>query len=306
MLDSPLSVSLPPEELSVARRVPGGVELKFSWRHRDLLVGERDLDALLDDAGVDAERIATVHLPPGTETRGGNVGMALTRANRGAIATFVHSQLSCLPAADLVAHPPKRAGYGESIPVLASLLDITDRTIAVENTSAESAWYAPEDLGFVAVLAERYEPLSDLRLTVDSAHLPRDGRPGVTPERVDAIRERLGPDVPAVALDFERELRDRLPDEWDPSVVESPYFPLLASVHLAGQAVRSVHLNDPRDDGVPRLDPHADDPALDRALAALADRGADVVVEPDAGLREQPEELRARVTALRDRMAAVR
>ncbi|MFC7081276.1 hypothetical protein [Halorussus caseinilyticus] len=183
MLDPPIAVSLPPDRLSVAARVPGAVELKFSWDHRDLLVGESDLDARLDASGVEAHRIASVHLPPGTETRGDEVGMALTAANRGTIVDFVHGQLDRLRAATLVAHPPKKSGYDDAIPLLSNLLELTNREISVENTAVESPWHTPEDLGFVASLARRYRPLSDLRLTVDSAHLPAKGRAAVSTRR---------------------------------------------------------------------------------------------------------------------------
>ncbi|WP_128477499.1 hypothetical protein [Halorussus pelagicus] len=303
MLDPPVSISLAPDDLAVADRLPGAVELKFSWDHRDLLIGERDLDAHLDEAGVDAHRIASVHLPPGTETRGDDVGMALTSQNRGTIVDFVHSQLSRLAAATLVAHPPKRVEYGEAIPLFSTLLDCTNRHISVENTAVESPWYTPEDLGFLASLVRRYRPLSELRLTVDSAHLPQAGaRRGLDSENVETIRARVGRSVPAAAHDFETDLEDRLPEEWPPADGDSPYLPLLKALRFGGRAVESVHLNDPTTDDVPRFDAHDEDPVLDRALAALADCDAQVVLEPSDDLLADPEELRRRAAALRERL----
>ncbi|MFC7081277.1 hypothetical protein [Halorussus caseinilyticus] len=75
---------------------------------------------------------------------------------------------------------------------------------------------------------------------------------------------------------------------------------------MGGRAVGSVHLNDPTTDGVPRFDAHHEDPVLDRALATVPDLGAQVVVEPSADLLADSDELRRRVTALRDRMADAR
>lgn len=296
---APVAVSLPPGRLAVARSLPSDVELKFSWEDDELLLGERDLRTSLSAQRLDPSRVASVHLPPGTETRGRDVGMALTPANRGPIVDFVHDQLGSLPDVPLVAHPPKRFEHGEFARLLQSLLDATERRISVENAPVESAWYHPEQMAFFARLAAARGPLDGLRFTVDSAHLPRDVAPlSAYDERVVAALPPEAPPGFAVGGgSFEAFLSRRL--ERVPHAAleapESPYAPLAKTLSLVGDAVRSVHLNDPTTDDVPDLSGHGDHPVLRAALSVLDAGGGQVVLEPGSDLLDDPRELRERV-----------
>lgn len=299
MSSAPVAVSLPPDRLAVAQSLPADVELKFSWEDDELLLCERDLRAVLSAQRLDPSRVASAHLPPGTETRGRDVGMALTPANRGAIVDFVHSQLGSLPGVPLVAHPPKRLEHGEFVRLLRSLLDATGRRISVENAPVESAWYRPEQLAFFARLARAPGPLDGLRLTVDSAHLPSDVAPlSAYDERVVAALPPEAPPGFAVGDgSFEGFLSRRLDGVPDAALdaPESPYAPLAKTLSLLGDAVQSVHLNDPTTDAVPDPGGHGSHPVLEAALSLLAAAGGQVVLEPGGDLLDDPRELRERV-----------
>lgn len=302
-----LLVSRRPADLRSVRDWPVGVELKLDWEHRDLLVGERDLGALLADAGIDPDRVESVHLPPGVGGGAKRVEMALTEANRGTIAAFVHDQLDAVPDAHLVAHPPKQFEYATQLELVATLVELTGREFAVENAAVESDWYTPEAIALFGHAGASYDRLDGLYLTVDSAHLPRSGpdeRPLALDEAALAELDRrldaagLGlPDGFRATMD-ERLARAAasLPAE---DVAGSPYAPLLKTLALAGDRTREVHLNDPVTDGVPAVGTHDERPLLETVLARVVDASAAVVLEP-GGLAAP--ELRERVDALRERL----
>lgn len=297
-----LRVSLPPELLGLARRRAYSIELKFDWEHREILSGERDLAHVVAEHGIDPDRIRTVHLPPGTRRRGDRIGMAITPANRGAIVEFVHEQLAAIPDATLVAHPPKSFQYGELLSLIEELCSITDRELAIENAAVESDWYSPEQIAFFAVAADADPALDGLGLTIDSAHLPRSTTesPAVDPTAIETLEARLREEGFELSPVYEQRVLDRSPPEWWPSGVTAgdPYAPLLTTLWLCGDRVRTVHLNDPETDGVPVPDPHDEQPGLDAALARFRATEVVPVIEPGP-LLDEPKTLHERVDAVR-------
>jgi len=281
-------VSCRPEQLSQVRSRDFDIELKFDWEHEELLRGERSLEGFFEENGLDPGRVGSVHLPPGLGRGGGGVEMALTERNRGTINGFVHDQLSFVPEAYLVAHPPKDFEYTEQLHLISSLLEVTGREFAVENTSVESDWFTPEAIAFFAFVGAEYDRLDGLYLTLDSAHLPQEGcGPGVDRSAVDELESRLdGVGLPA---GFREELDqglDRvesyLPEDLTrEDASTSPYYPLLKTLCLTGGRVKEVHLNDPVTDEVPELGSR-DRPLLDPVLRCVTEFGVSVTVEPES------------------------
>jgi hypothetical protein len=213
-----LLLSLSPDKLDVAHGRDHGIELKFDWEHRDLLLGDRSLAACIDEAGIDPDRIASVHVPPGTETRGDEVGMALTPANRGTIVDFVHDQLDVVPEAYLTAHPPKDFEYVAQLELIAEIASVTGREISVENTSVESDWYSPEAMAFIAYVTNHVDRFDDIYLTIDSGHLPTENPQhcqvplDVDEAAIEELRSRIERSGYEFPDDFEESLRDRFED----------------------------------------------------------------------------------------------
>lgn len=318
MTDSDLALSVRPDRLSTVSDREVGIELKFDWEHGDLLRCERDLGAVLDGAGVDPSRVRSVHLPPGLEPRGDGVRMAVTRENRGAILDFVHGQLGAVPDAYLVAHPPKSFDYAAQFDLLASITASTGRALSIENTPDPSDWHTPEAMAFLAHRAATDPRLSDLWLTVDSAHLPRQaggdagtGKPrgsdplAPDPGAVDAVERKARAEVPGIddRTDPFEGVGERLPAD-APALraavrdrpVDREYLPLLKTLLLCGDRVRGVHLNDPHTDTVPDVDPHREYPVL----ATCLDRHDGTVVFEAGDLWADPAALFDRIDRFRE------
>lgn len=284
---SRVSVSCRPEQLSQVRSCDFDIELKFDWEHEELLRGERSLEGFFEEKDMDPGRVGSVHLPPGLGRGGGGVEMALTERNRGTINRFVHDQLGFVPEAYIVAHPPKDFEYTEQLHLISSLLEVTGREFAVENTSVESDWFTPEAIAFFAFVGAEYDRLDGLYLTLDSAHLPQEGGLGVDDSVVDELESRL--DDVGLPAGFREELDrglDRvesyLPGDLSrEDASTSPYYPLLKTLRLAGGRVKEVHLNDPVTDGVPDLGSQ-DRPLLDPVLRCMDEFGVSVTVEPES------------------------
>ncbi len=62
------------------------------------------------------------------------------------------------------------------------------------------------------------------------------------------------------------------------------YLPLLRTLSMTGERVRSVHLNDPDANDVPSMDNYRSSPALQASLDYLSDRDIYVVLEPEGDL----------------------
>jgi hypothetical protein len=270
-----LLVSLPPEKLELAEQLDVSVELKFDWEHRSLLLGDRDLGSTLDVTDIAPDRIRSIHLPPGIETHGDKVGMAITEANRGVITDFVYKQLDATPAAYLTAHPPKKFEYVDQLQLIAELLELTDRSLAIENLPADCRWHTSEALAFFAHAGREYDRLSAFCLTIDSAHLPSSPAGTSLRELDETWGEEIetglaaeGRSLPsAFRTDTEQRLADRanryLPDVFLSDLDESQtsrWTSFAQVIFMTADRVRSVHLNDPANDSIPVLDSHDDSP----------------------------------------------
>ena len=311
-----LCVSLPPDQLSLAAHREYGIELKFDWEHHDLLAGETNLGEVIADAGIDPDRIQSIHLPPGLERRGDRIGMAVTRSNRAAIVEFVHEQLGVVPDAVLVAHTPKRFEYADLLDVIEGILAATDRRLTIENAAVESRWYRPEEIAFFAIAAESNPALDNLGLTVDSAHLPSpsvDASPfELDEEALETLENRLRDEGYALPEAYVEQVVNRSPPDSDHWLVETnelrsedPYAPLLKTLWLCNDRVWNVHLNDPQTDDVPRPDSRGvrtgtgSQVGLHTTLDQLRCHEATVVLEPGP-LLGSPTDLHERVDLLAD------
>lgn len=289
-----VTLSVAPEYLEFAAALDIAIELKFDWEHTGLLTGRTSLRSRLDGADVDPEQVRSVHLPPGTVTRGDDIGMAATEANRGTIVDFVQSQLDIVPDAHLVLHPPKQFAYASLLSLLGDLCRLTERGIAIENTPVESYWHTPEDMAFFAYAGAVTPSLDSLYLTVDSAHVPpRESATAVDHDRVDTIVDRLH-DEPlftdsAVGAEFRAFIEERLENTEESMPTDLPrsgWTKVLNALCLTGDRVREVHLNDPVNDGIPNLLSHQD-AVREAVLSVIQQQELTVVIEPGRASREE-------------------
>lgn len=277
-------LSAPLPYLEQAAALPYPVEIKLNWEDHAVLIGEQGFDEVLAEADVAPKQVASVHLPPGTETRGRDVGMALTAANTRQITEFVFSQLDVVPDADLTVHPPKQEAYSQFLQRAAELSEVTGRCLSMENMSVESYVYTPEDLAFIGCVTEHYEPAQNVFLTVDTAHLP--AVTGLEPDadRLQAVADRVNTDgcelVPELGMRLEEFLQS---DEVVPSVEQrDPWLPTLQTLVLTGSRVSSLHFNDPVTDGVPELEAGHISPVLETVFEYVRRHEICVVLEPHA------------------------
>lgn len=158
-------------------------------------------------ARVGQDRIWSVDLPPGIGRNRCDVEMALTERNRGTITKFVYDQLDVVPNAHLVVHPLKAFAYADHLELIASVLELTGRELAVENTSVETDWYTPDAIAFFGYAGQvrssrralthgRYVTPS---LTIDTPHLPAPDTEMYVdkpdPEVMAALRKKLDEDT---------------------------------------------------------------------------------------------------------------
>lgn len=299
-----LVVSLPTDRLQLAARIDAGIELKLNWEDYDVLSGDRGLLDLLAAADVAPDRLASVHLSPGLRTRGREIGMAATRENVGAITDFVQEQLRDVPDPFLVLHTPRKFEYDDHLSLLATLCELLDHDVAIENPPGTSYWSTPEQLAFFGFVGATGDDWDDLYLTVDSAHLPQPRR---EPDRIDeevvetlfdrVARSAKG-DASTVREAYLEYLRGNV-ESFGPSGAprrpEGGWMALLNALVLAGDRVKSVHFNDPEDDGTPDLTHQRDRFALASIREILRSEEIYVVLEPDEEEYERPRALRRRV-----------
>ncbi len=299
-------VSVTPDELDVASQYDFDVELDLDWGHERLLTGKDSLIERLAAYDVAPEQVKSIHLPPGTRTRGSRVGMAATPANRGAVGDFVHGQLGEFDDPFLVMHPDKDLSYTEQLPLLATYTDITGHDIAIENTASADHWRTPEDLAFYAWAAEERPELDRLHLTVDSAHFPSASREadGYDHDAADHVCTALGDAYSDVADDYLSFLEERAPDGVEVAAGD-PYQPLARTLALAGDRVQSVHFNDPETNNLPRLRSRHEDGGAYAAVEAMAEHDVYTVLKPDA-LLDDPQRLSTRRDAVAEAYAAAR
>ncbi|MFP9191204.1 hypothetical protein ACLI4Q_06010 [Natrialbaceae archaeon A-CW1-1] len=235
--------------------------------------------------------------------------MALTEHNRGTISSFVHEQLTGLRDAHLVVHPPKQFAYTEQLELIATLLELTDRELAIENTSVPSDWYTPETIAFFGYVGSHYERLDGLYLTIDTAHLPseieKSGPLAIDQSAVSHLDNRLTVDGVNIPPEFIGEMNTRLrrlesyiPDHYDLEEISSlPYASVLRALCLAGNWTKEIHFNDPQTDLVPDPLSYENRPLFEAVLECAQDHGMAVVLEPGE-LRQK--ELFERVATFRD------
>lgn len=291
-------VSVTTDELDVAGRYGFDIELDLNWEDKQLLSGEQPLSGTLAEYDVVPEQVRSVHVPPGTRTRGDAIGMAATYDNVGPVADFVHGQIEDCPEAFLVMHPDKELSYTDQLPLLATYTELTGREIAVENTKSADHWHTPEDMAFYAWAADEREELDDLYLTVDSAHFPPDDRSDglVDPAGRAALRDEVADEYRAAAADYEAFLEGRAIEHADIGErygmdADDPYRPLVRTLALAGDRVRSVHFNDPETNDLPTLTSPAAEPGLYTALDLMEENDIYTVLKPDHDTFDDPHDL---------------
>lgn len=186
-----ISLSIPRLGDAAALDIP--IELKLNWEDYPILSRERALDAVLDEHDISPDQLHAVHLPPGTETRGREIGMAATRNNVGTVQQFTATQLANVPDIPLVMHPVKRFDRDQYLPVLQQYRHVTGHPIYLENMSARSAdLHTVDDLrAFSAAIADR--DMDCLQFVVDTAHLPGAADHGWQPtvDVLDQIGEHV-------------------------------------------------------------------------------------------------------------------
>lgn len=307
LTDDRLLLSVPASRLDITSAFDYRVELKFDWEDYEILSGERGLPDALDDAAVDPTRVISVHLPPGVRTRGRAIGMAATDANLGTIVDFVHDQLSELPHAFLVMHPPRKFDYGDQLTLLSKLCDLTGHEISIENPPDDSFWYTPEDIAFFGFVGATYPDWENLYVTIDSAHLPTARSPDDPIDR-DAISDLVcrleglqGLDVASLEKAYTGHLAGNVA-EFRPEGIDrlenDAWTPLLNALLLTADRTKSVHFNDPVEDGIPDLAGHRGQSTLEVIREIARNEDIYLVLEPDREMFDRPDELSRRVDAV--------
>lgn len=84
---------------------------------------------------------------------------------------------------------------------------------------------------------------------------------------------------------FQDAVESYFPDEegliTNDSLTGDPYLPLLRTLSMTGERVKSVHLNDPERNDVPTLDDYRDSEALQKSIEYLNDNDTYIVLEPE-------------------------
>lgn len=76
--------------------------------------------------------------------------------------------------------------------------------------------------------------------------------------------------------------------------------PLLNTLVLAGDRVKSIHFNDPVNDGTPDVEHQRGQPVLQSIRQIIRSENIHVVLEPDKVEFEQPRNLGQRAEAIKD------
>lgn len=289
MSELSVSVSAHPDALGVVSHLADGVEVKLDWEHIDDLLNDQSLTEVCRKQGVNPEWIISIHLPPGTNSR---YGMAVAPGNTGTISDFVHGGVGTAVSPDWVTvHTVRKFDYQEHIDRLATITELTGYPIAVENTPDASYYHTPEDLAAMALLTTTIDRLSQTHLLVDTAHVDTDRRAfEIDEDAVDDVLARLDPEL---ATELEGPLRgflDENLEEAEPTVPASdPWRPVLTTLTaVGGDSVTAVHLNDPVDDGLPRIG-HDSTNGLDAVLEYCHDHDITIVLEPGPATKTEIE-----------------
>lgn len=287
-----LLVSRSPNELHTFSESDTLIELKLSWEHEAILRGEVSLEHVLQDQHIPPARIPSVHLPPGIARGSDGVRMALAQQNRGAITAFVHEQLHVLPEARLIVHPPRKFDHDEQLELIASMSTEFGRTVAVENLPDRSDWHSLASIAFFAYAGREYDRLSQLELTIDTAHLPPlESDPidfALDGAGVDRLASRLSEAGLSIPSEFFEDAECRLSKVTEvlpagftiTDLQQTPLGPAVISLILAGDRTSEIHLNDPVTDELPVLEGHDRRPLFGTVLGLAKANDVDIVLEP--------------------------
>lgn len=304
MASERLVVSLSTNHLPFAAQLETGIELKLNWQDYELLSGERKLREVLSNSGVSLEQIKSIHLPPGLRTRGKDIGMAATQENVGSINDFIQGQLQDISNAHLVMHTPRKFDFDDHLSLLATLCNLTNRDISIENPPGTSYWRTPEDIAFFGYVGATADNWADLYLTIDSAHLPHPRRrpEEIKKEAVETLFARIDQSVETDTHTIREEYMDYLDENITTLTPSEPeqfatddWMPLLNTLVLAGNRVKSIHFNDPDNDGTPDLTHQREQSSLQAIREIIQSEHIYVVLEPDEEEFEQPHRLQQQV-----------
>lgn len=206
-----IGVSLPLDKLPLAQHLPTPIELKLNWEDYPVLSGDRSLQSVCSHHDINADDVVTIHLPPGTTTRGREIGMAATRENVGTVKAFVATQLDpWLPTVPLVLHPAKQVNLDQYLPVLQQYHAVTRHPIRIETPSAERATLHTVNgvRQFCQRVADR--DVTGVKLVIDTAHIAEEQNGWEATETV------LGACGDIIAeLHLNDPVTDGLPHDWD-------------------------------------------------------------------------------------------
>jgi len=275
-------LSLRPDKLQIAQQVDAGVELKLDREDADLVTGDRDLAAFLNEYDMPQEQLVSVHPPPGT--RGRQTDTTVTRDNVGNVIRFNDTQLQAVTPEFVVLHTDRRIDVRDHLFTLQEMAASLDVPLAVENPPGKSYWKTPEDHAFFAYTATTAD--TPWYLTVDTYHLDDSLPSGFVDEgALEGVVERATDD--GLSEDAMERFREYVtaraaeaPISDIDAVRDDPWLPTLRTLVLAGDQVQSLHFNDPDDDGVPDLT-HVDSPVLDMVFDWVARHDINLVLEPD-------------------------
>jgi hypothetical protein len=284
-------ISTPPENLRAVAAVGDGVEVKLDWEHAAELSAESTLTDRCREQGVSPERVASVHLPPGTNRR---YGMSLAPGNVGTIVEFVRSAFGTgVSPRWLTVHSARCFELRDHLERLATVPNLAGYPIAVENTPDASQFHAPEALALFALLTERIDRLGDAYLLVDTAHVDQDRRvPGVADAEIDRALAGLDPETATRITDEVRTFLTESTAGCDDSIPPGdPWRPALTALSaVGGDRVRAVHLNDPVADGLPDVG-HDATAGLRAVLGFCRTHDVAVVLEPGDASRSEIAEV---------------
>lgn len=166
------------------------------------------------------------------------------------------------------------------------------RTFAIENLPDASDWHSLASLAFFAYVGREHYRLSQLRLTIDTAHLPplttdpiHSGLDGSGLTRLKSRLSDAGLSLPSAFFDDIKIRLSQLPEmlpagHTTADLQESPFGSTVTALVLAGDRTSEIHLNDPITDGLPILEGHDQRPLLRTVLDLAEAYGADIVLEP--------------------------
>ena len=287
--DPPLLLSARPSKLPLAAQAAPGIELKLDWEDAADLGANRTLTDICVEQGVDPSKVVSVHLPPGTTDRN---GMAVAPGTVGTIIDFTHTAFGeGIDPEWLTLHSVREFDYRAQVQQLRTITETTGHALALENPPDRGLLYAPEGMAFLGFLAGHADPLENVSVLVDTAHVSADRDGGeIDDEAVEAVFEHLDPTLQEGVTDSFRDHlrreRTRPEADLDPS---DPWRPALATLGLVGgDRVRAVHLNDPETDGVPDLQ-NGPSEGLRAVVEFCQNHGVALVLEPDEGQRDETE-----------------